>query len=152
MAEGRGPPAMTAPLAVIAVMALALGTAALAVFGLGDDATFVPPPEAEAESFVRAMATHRYEQALAHVTDELRAGGPGALRRRQEDLERSRGHVRDVRGGPAWRSGGSAEAAVALATSSGPAVLRLRLVRRHGEWRVASLGEWGPGRRGRSGP
>jgi hypothetical protein len=135
---------MRAPLAVIAVVALAVGVAGLAVFALGDGATFVPPPEAEAESFLRAMATHRYEQALAHVTEELRAGGPGRLRERQEQIERSRGHVRDVRGGPAWRSGDAAEAAVRLATSEGPAVLRLRLVRRRGEWRVASLGEWDP--------
>jgi hypothetical protein len=142
MAHPRARAAVNAPLAVIVVVALAVGTAALAVFVLGDDATFVPPPEAEAESFMRAMATHRFEQALAHVTDELRAGGPGALRRRQEEIEQARGHVRDVRGGPAWRSGHSAESAVRLATESGPAVLRLRLVRRRGEWRVASLGEW----------
>ena len=135
---------MRAPLAVIVVVALAVGAAALAVFVLGDEATFVPPPEAEAESFMRAMATHRFEQALAHVTEELRAAGPGALRRRQEEVEQARGRVRDVRGGPAWRSGRSAESSVRLDTDAGVAVLRLRLVRHRGEWRVASLGEWDP--------
>ena len=132
---------MKAPLAVIAVVALAIAAAGLAVFVLGDDSTFVPPPEAEAESFMRAMATHRYEQALAHVTDELRAAGPARLRRGQEEIERAHGHVRDVKCGPAWRSGHAAEAAVRLATAEGSAVVRLRLLRRHGEWRVASLGE-----------
>jgi hypothetical protein len=131
-----------APLAVVVVVALALAAAALAVFGLGDASTLVPPPEAEAESFVRAMAAHRYEQALAHATDEVRAAGAGALRRRQEEIEQARGRVRDARGGPAWRSGDAAGAAVRLTTDAGEAALRFRLVRRAGQWRVASRGEW----------
>jgi hypothetical protein len=136
---------MRAPLAVLAVVGLALGAAALAVFGLADTGTFVPPPEAEAESFMRAMATHRYEQALDHLTDELRQAGPGALRARQAEIERRCGHVRDVEGERSWSSGTSAEAPVRLTAAGGKAVLRFRLVRRRGQWRVASLGEWDPG-------
>ena len=132
---------MKAPLAVIAVMAVALGVAALALVGLDDRGTLVPPPEAEAESFMRALATHRYEQALPRAADELRRQGVPALRRWQEDFERARGRVRDVRGLSSRSSGESAEARVALTAGGGEVVLPVRLVRRHGEWRVLSAPE-----------
>jgi hypothetical protein len=130
-----------APLAVIAVMAVALAVAGVAVFGLNDRTTLVPPPEAEAETVMRSLATRRYTQALPRLSDELRRSGTDGLRRRQREIEQAHGRVRDVQGERSSIAGDYAEASVRLTTEAGETVLRFRLLRRHGEWRVASLGE-----------
>ena len=132
---------MKAPLAVAAIMAAAMAVAALAVFGLGDAATLVPPPEAVAEGFMRSMATHRYAQAMPYLTPPLRTIGLEGLRRRQEEIERACGRVRDVRGVERRRSGESARAVAVLRAEKGDASVWFDLVREHGEWRLASLGE-----------
>ncbi len=133
---------MKAPLLVAAMVLGTLAVVALGVFGFRDDATLVPPPEAVAEGFMRAMTTHRYAQALPYLEPALRARGAEDLRRRQAEIERVYGHVRDVRGEAGRRSGESASAVAVLRTAHGEVPLRFDLVRQQGEWRVASLGHW----------
>lgn len=132
---------MKAPLWVAAIVAAALAVCAAAVLGLGDGATLAAPPEAVAEGFVRALARHRYAQALPYLTPELRAVGVDGLRRRLAEIERLCGEVRDARGLRGRRSGDAAQALVLVRTPRGPSVLRFTLARRRGEWRLASLGE-----------
>jgi hypothetical protein len=128
-----------APLAVCAIITAAVAVAGLAVFGFDDASTLVPPPEAVAEGFVRALATRRYEQALPFLADPP-PGIAQELRRRGHAIERAIGPVHDVRGEPGQRAGATASAAVLLRGERGEARLRFDLVRRHGEWRLASPG------------
>jgi hypothetical protein len=132
---------LKALLRVSAMILAALAVVALGVFGFHDDATFVPPPEAVVEGFMRALTTHRYAQALSYLDPGLRARGAGALRRREAEIERVCGHVHDVRGEAGNRSGESASAVAVLRTARGDARLRFELLRQQGEWRLASLGE-----------
>jgi hypothetical protein len=131
-----------APLAVAAILAAALAVAALGVFVAGDAATLVPPPEAVAENFLRALARNRYAQATTQLAPELRATvGIEGLRRRLQQIEGECGHVEDVHGEGGTRA---AESAVATALVKGTARqrrLRFTVVRQWGEWRLMSLGE-----------
>jgi hypothetical protein len=131
-----------APLSVAALLAAALAVAALAVFAAGDGSTLVPPPEAVAENFLRAMARRRYPQALPYLRPELRAVGVEGLRRHQQRIERACGLVRDVRGEDGARAGESATATALLKGAAGQGRMRFALVRQQGEWRLATLGEW----------
>jgi len=135
---------MKGPLSVVAIIAAALAVAGLAVFGLDDETTLVPPPEVVAEGFLRALTTRRYEQALPFL-DERPAGIGQELRRRRKAIDRAIGTVHDVRGEPGRRSGGTASASVRLRGERGEARLRFDLVRRHGEWRLTSPGTWDEG-------
>ena len=133
---------MKAPLAVMAILAVAVAVAGFAVFAAGDAATLVPPPEVVAENFLRALVRKRDAQALSHLTPELRARvGVEGLRRRRQQIEGACGHVEDVRGEQGTRSG---ETAVATALVEGAGCdrrVRFTLERRWGEWRLTSLGE-----------
>jgi hypothetical protein len=131
-----------APLAVAALLAAALAAAALGVFVAGDAATLVPPPEAVAENFLRALTRKRYAQALSHLTPELRARvGIDGLRRRRQQIEGACGHVEDVRGEEGTRSGQTAVATALVKGAARQRRMHFTLVRRWGEWRLASLGE-----------
>lgn len=55
--------------AVVIAFALLLGASALAVDGFHDRELFVPPPDAVAEGFVRAVVCGRYEPARAYLAE-----------------------------------------------------------------------------------
>jgi hypothetical protein len=132
-----------APLAVAVIVLAALSVAALAVVALEDSATLVPPPEAVVEGYLRALTRRRYEQALSYVAAERRDAAAGEIRLHQRAIERAIGKVDDVRGEAGARRGARAGASARLRGRRGEARLRFDLVRRHGEWRLTSLG--GPG-------
>jgi len=52
---------------VLAVMALLIGASALAVGPMRDRETFIPPPDAVAEGFLREVATKRWSCAREYL-------------------------------------------------------------------------------------
>jgi hypothetical protein len=82
-------------------MAAALGALGLAASGgatlLGDRATFVSPPDARAEAFVRQLMSRRAELARKFVSRDVRMQvSPPALQLGFEALEAQLGEVEDV--------------------------------------------------------
>ncbi len=57
-------------LAVAIAFGLIAGAAALAVETFGDRELMIPPPDAVAEGFVRAVVNGRYEQARTFLAEE----------------------------------------------------------------------------------
>jgi hypothetical protein len=123
----------------LVAVASALLIAGAAVGPGGDDGLFVPPPEAAAESFLRAMAEHRYARARGHLAAGLESIEPGDLAALQARLERARGTVENVHGQDAVVTGKESTARVTLRFSGGDGQLDLPLRREKGLWKVASL-------------
>ena len=128
---------------ILLVTAAALGIAGAAVFALGDRSMLVPPPEAEVETFVRQLATGRFERALPHLS--RRAAGRtsrDSLRARFLALEARIGKVRDVKGQLLTQARDTAYAEAVLdAEGASGLPLAFRLVREDGVWVVDDLGE-----------
>jgi hypothetical protein len=83
------------------LMAAALGALGLAVSGgatlLGDRTTFVSPPDARAEAFLRQLMSGRAELARKFVSRDVRTEvSPPALQLGFEALEAQLGDVEDV--------------------------------------------------------
>ena len=75
----------------LATAAVSLLVIAAAVFGGGDRSTFVPVPEAAAESFAHDIATHRFDLAMSFLAaGTRRLETPATLRRRFEPVRRRR--------------------------------------------------------------
>jgi hypothetical protein len=127
---------MRSLLVVAAVIAAALAVSFLSV-AAHDDGTLVPPPVAVTEGFLRALARHRYPQALALLDQDLR--DVATLRAWQEAMESRYGTVRDVHAEYGPRSGDRAVATARLTTRSGEVALALELVRQGADWRIAAL-------------
>jgi hypothetical protein len=133
--------ALGALVRVAAISVLALGVPAAAVLGLGDGRVLTPPPESQAEQFVRRLATHRWGPARALLTPELSAAlDEEALRAAQQAFERRWGAVVDVRGQAGSASRDQAWATAVVTTSREARVaLTLPLLKRSGVWRVAGV-------------
>ena len=134
---------MKALVAQLAVLAVALLTAGLSVH-FGDGSALVPPPEAEAEDFMRSIAAGRYEPARKRMSDDARhtvdLPALADLRRR---LEQKIGTVQQIEGVRSHIRGEDAVADVLVTPARGPSrELQVPLVRRHRSWFVARL----PGR------
>jgi hypothetical protein len=56
-------------LGVGVAMALLIGVSTLAVQQFGDRETFIPPPDAVAEGFVREVVTKRWDRARAYLAE-----------------------------------------------------------------------------------
>jgi hypothetical protein len=123
------------------VVALGLSVVAGAVFGLGDRAVLVPPPEMVVEEFVRALSLKRWSPAREHLaTDLVQHTGAGALRAFVDTLEARIGPVEEVKGKPFFGGDEAAEAEAEITTADGSrATLRLPLRREHGLWKIARL-------------
>lgn len=132
---------MKAILKELVVVVLGLLVVAGAVFGLGDRAVLVPPPEMVVEEFVRAVSLKRWNSAREHlVTDLAQHVGAGALRAFVDTLEAGIGPIEDVKGKPFFGGGETAEADAEIRTEQhGRATLRLPLRREHGLWKIARL-------------
>jgi hypothetical protein len=137
-------------LAVVGVTAAALLLIAGVVFGLGDRATLVPPPEAVAEGLVRQLATHRYRQTTQYVAQAFRPANsddagttldPRWLRAWFEPIERRIGQVRKVEGQQVSIGDDTAQALVQLEGERGHASAVLSLTRERGLWLVQQLTE-----------
>jgi hypothetical protein len=123
------------------VTAVALALALGAVFGLGDRAVLVPPPEMAVEEFIKALSRKRWEPAREYLTAEL-AGqeSRGALQDFAKGLEQRIGPIEDVKGEPFFATAHTAEAVADIRTADGgSARLRLPLALEHGLWRIRRL-------------
>lgn len=138
--EGRGGEDVRPIGSVLAALLAALSITSAVVFGLADRRTFVPPPDAEAESFARMLAMGREDRALARLTEELRRTRTAEhLRAYASRIAGGTGGVSDVRGETDWIAGDRASATASCRGPAGERRLRLDLRREKGLWRVAGI-------------
>lgn len=127
-------------LPLLTIAAVALGIAALATFVAGDRQTLVPPPDAVAESFARALVEERYELAVKYLSRALRTeAGPETLRERYAIVRSTLGPPNGVHAQLDAIGTGEAAARATIESGGGSAVLSLRFVREHGLWSVREL-------------
>jgi hypothetical protein len=124
-------------LTVAAALALIAGI----VFGLGDATTFVPPPEAVVQGFMRELETKRYERAMFYLSEERRTKvHPETLKELTEHLKQNTGKIMEVRGEKGWIRGDRAEASAGLKTELlGRHSLKFALSRKDGVWLISDL-------------
>jgi hypothetical protein len=122
-------------------IAAALALIAGIVFGLGDATTFVPPPEAVVQGFMRELETKRYERAKSYLSKERRAKvSSETLKELTERLKQNTGKIMEVRGEKGWIQGDRAEASVWLKTELlGWHSLKFALSREDGVWLISDL-------------
>jgi hypothetical protein len=130
---------MKAILGELGAVAAGLLIAGAATGPGGDRGVLVPPPEAAAENFLKALAEHRYTQAPHHLAAGLNQTEPGELAALHASVERAHGAVEKVQGEDASVTGQESTARVSLRFPYGPRDLRLPLRREKGLWKVASL-------------
>jgi hypothetical protein len=108
---------------------------------LGDVGLFVPPAEAAAEGFCRALAEHRYPQARRSLSAALATVDPKQLAALQAAIEGKHGPVHDVRGEVASLgvSHATSAATVSLRFPRATHRVTLPLRRERGLWKVASV-------------
>ena len=130
---------MRALLLELAAVACALAVVGAAVGSGRDKGVLVPPPEAAAENFLRALTQHRWAQARSHLANDLRGIASGDLASLEEGLERGREPVEAVQGEGASVAGdtGTARAWIAFGTERADVDLPVR--REKGLWKVAGL-------------
>jgi hypothetical protein len=125
-----------------AVIASALLLVAAAVFGAGDRAMLVPPPDAVAESFVRELVTGRYDLATKYLESAVRRRlGADGLRRRYEPMRRSLGKIDQVEADMEFIDGERAGARARVEGDAGTAAMAMRFGREYGLWVVSDLPE-----------
>ena len=130
---------MRAILAEAAAVAAALLLAGAAVGPGHDRGLLVPPPEAAAENFLKAMTEHRYTRARQHLAGDLRDTAPDTLAALERSVEQARGPVQKVQGRGAVIAGDESTARASIDFENGGQDLRLPLRREKGLWKVSSL-------------
>lgn len=124
------------------LIALAFGIVGAAVFGLGDRDTFVSPPEAVVQEFVRAVGNGRVEPARSMlVSDAERTTSTGEVRAISSKFRSSVGHLNDVEATITRRTRDSASVRADVDGQHANVDLTLLVVREHGAWFVASPSE-----------
>ncbi|HSE21708.1 MAG TPA: hypothetical protein VLB68_08605, partial [Pyrinomonadaceae bacterium] len=121
-------------LAVVLVCSLALCLIGAAVFGANDKETFVSPPEATVEGFVRAIVAGRYSRATPHLSRRASTRIHEAELRNFANEIKNGTKVLDVRGEPISIIGDVAEAVAIVRTASDERRVAFRLVREEGVW------------------
>jgi hypothetical protein len=117
-------------LAIAISFALVLGATALAVDRFHDRELFVPPPDAVAEGFVRAVVCGRYEPARAYLNE------PSSVSEKElRALDESLGEAWDVEAKLISHDDARAVADVRV---SGAKALALELVF-DGEWKIVRI-------------
>lgn len=125
-------------LIILGLIGLALGIVAIAVFGLGDQDTFVSPPESVAEEFVRAMGNGRIEPARSMLASEAaRVTSTRELRLTATRFRSRVGHLDDVDATAVERTHDSAVVRARVEGHRASVELILPLVRENGAWSVA---------------
>jgi hypothetical protein len=115
-------------LGVAIAFALFLGASALAVDVLGDRDGIVPPPDAVAEQFTRAVMAKRWEPAKEYLVDpESRSEDD------LEELQRGLGEQQNVEAEVVARN--ETRAVVTVRVPENDAVMNLALVF-DGEWKI----------------
>jgi len=125
---------------VLAAVVAAMGLAAADIHFLGDRRTLVPPPDAVVESFTRAIAMGREDQAIPYLSEELaRTVTDEDLRRYGEPISDGPGMVHEVRGELERIAGDRATATARCRSRTGEWRLRFELRREKGLWRISRL-------------
>ena len=131
---------MKAVALALAVAAVALAVCAAAVFGLGDGATLVSPPEVVAEDFLRAVWMERYPQAARYLDQDARLRlEREALAATRARLEEATGGIREVSGEESRFYADEADGIAAVRGRRATARVTLRMRREKGEWRVSRI-------------
>jgi hypothetical protein len=126
----------------VAVLAASLLLVAGVVFGGYDRSTFVPAPEAAAESFARAIAARRFDLAMNHLAAaRARAETPQTLASHFDGLFGSTGKINKVDAEPQWMQQNRAAARATIQGDSGEVSFDVGLVRENGLWKVDQLPE-----------
>jgi len=123
----------------LAAVACALAVVGAAVGSGRDKGVLVPPPEAAAENFLRALTEHRWAQARSHLAADLRGTASRDLAALEEGLERGRGPVAVVQGEDAAVAGDTGTARAWIGFKTGRMLLDLPVRRERGLWKVAGL-------------
>jgi hypothetical protein len=122
----------------VAVVVLALSLVSGIVFGLGDDALFVSPPDVVAQEFVRALALGRTESARSMLARGAESRMSNEAAHEVSASLRSRlGRVDEVDGTVAERARDTTAVQVHVDGERGDADFRLSMVREYGAWSVA---------------
>lgn len=117
-------------LAIAISFALLLGASALAVGRFHDRELFVPPPDAVAEGFVRAVVCGRYEAARAYLDE------PSSVREEElRALDESLGEASEVEAKLVSRDDARAVATVRVSGAEQSKALALELVFDK-EWKI----------------
>lgn len=125
-------------MSAVAIVALSLALVGGIVFGLGDDAIFVSPPEVVAEEFVRALALGRVESARAMLARGAEPWMAGEVARQISASVRSRiGRIDEVEATITERTRDTAVVRVQVEGERSDADFRLSIVRESGAWSVA---------------
>jgi hypothetical protein len=127
---------MRAFLWVVLVCCLALGLIGGAVFGVNDKETFVAPPEAVVEGFVRALVSGRYSRAVPHLSQSAAATTSEAELRNFANEIKTSVKVLEVKGEPVALEGENAQAVAIVRTTSGERRVAFLLVREDGVWSI----------------
>jgi hypothetical protein len=125
--------------ASLVTIALALAIVGAVVFGARDTTLFVPPPEAAAEGFGRALAAGRYDLARRQLSSGAQRRQPTtAITERFEPVRHSIGTLNSVEAFGSPADDGRAWASCELQGEGGSVALMLALVREQGLWKVES--------------
>jgi hypothetical protein len=125
-------------LIAVGLVGLGFGIVAVAVFGLGDQHTFVQPPEAVAEEFVRAIGNGRIEPARSMLSSEAdRVTSTGELRRVATRFRSRVGQLDDVDATEGEPTHDSVVVRAQVKGHNANVDLMLPLVRENGAWSVA---------------
>lgn len=118
-------------------LAGALLLVAVAVFGAKDGALFVPPPEALAEHFARALGKGRYEVAHRYLASETRAHeSADGLQARFGAARAQLGAFEDVRASTLRSETDHASAVADIRGSGSNTRVTVVLTRENGLWTV----------------
>jgi hypothetical protein len=127
---------MTDVLKMVAAVVVALAVVAAIVIGGQDSTYFVPPPEAVAEDFTRAIAARRYDRAIPFVE---RTSGITEINARLagEELHDRAGAIDRVDGIPGRIMGDRATASAVLTTEkAGRVQYFFRFTRADHTWKI----------------
>ena len=127
-------------LSTLGVTGAALSLIAAVVFGGHDRSTFVPAPDAVAESFAREVATRRFDLAVNYLATSMRrVETPATLHRRFEEALNRAGKVNTVVAEINGMGQDTAATRAVIEGEAGQVVFETRLVRENGLWRIESL-------------
>jgi hypothetical protein len=124
---------MTRFAAIVAITAVVIAAGALAVEQLDDRDTFVPPPDAVAEQFVRELMTKRWERARTFLDREL---SDQELEELQRSLEERVGEPTEIEAEEVSRGDDRALVNVRLSSAKGSEAVAYNLTFDDG-WTIA---------------
>jgi hypothetical protein len=118
---------------VVFAFALLAGASVVAVQRFGDRELFVPPPDAVAEGFFRAVTSRRPAQAQPFLRDRVPVADLVALR---QSIETRIRRVHDVQTETIARTGQKAQVRVHLKAEKASETLTVSVVWNGKEWKI----------------